>query len=70
MEVQTTTAAVGETIDGTQVRELPLNGENFMGLVVLSPGVSQANSFNSRDKGLLGGSDFSSTATRTRTTCS
>jgi hypothetical protein len=59
VEVQTSTAAVGETIDGTQVRELPLNGENFMGLVVLSPGVSQANSFDSRDKGLLGGSDFS-----------
>ncbi len=59
VEVQTSTAAVGETIDGTQVRELPLNGENFMGLVVLSPGVSQANDFDSRDKGLLGGSDFS-----------
>jgi hypothetical protein len=59
VEVQTSTAAVGETIDGTQVRELPLNGENFMGLVVLSPGVSEANSFDSRDKGLLGGSDFS-----------
>jgi hypothetical protein len=57
--VQTSSAAVGEVIEGTQVRELPLNGENFMGLVVLSPGVSQANSFNSRDKGLLGGSDFS-----------
>jgi hypothetical protein len=30
-----------------------------MGLVTLSPGVSAANSFNSRDKGLAGGSDFS-----------
>jgi hypothetical protein len=59
VEVQTVTASVGETIDGTQVRELPLNGENFMGLVTLSPGVSEANSFDSRDKGLLGGSDFS-----------
>jgi hypothetical protein len=59
VQVETTQASVGEVIEGTQVRELPLNGENFMGLVVLSPGVSQANDFNSRDKGLLGGSDFS-----------
>lgn len=59
VEVQTSTASVGEVIEGTQVRELPLNGENFMGLVVLSPGVSEANSFDSRDKGLTGGSDFS-----------
>jgi hypothetical protein len=59
VQVETTQASVGEVIEGTQVRELPLNGENFMGLVTLSPGVSQANSFDSRDKGLLGGSDFS-----------
>ena len=42
VQVQTTSAAVGEVISGTQVRELPLNGENFMGLVTLSPGVSAA----------------------------
>ena len=59
VQVQTSSAAVGEVVDGTQVRELPLNGENFMGLVTLSPGVSPAQSFNSRDKGLAGGSDFS-----------
>jgi Carboxypeptidase regulatory-like domain/TonB-dependent Receptor Plug Domain len=59
VQVQTTTAEVGEVVSGTQVRELPLNGENFMGLVTLSPGVSTANSFNSRDKGLTGGADFS-----------
>jgi hypothetical protein len=59
VQVQTTSAAVGEVVSGTQVRELPLNGENFMGLVTLSPGVSTANSFNSRDKGLTGGADFS-----------
>jgi len=59
VQVETSQAAVGEVVEGTQVRELPLNGENFIGLVTLSPGVSQANSFNSRDKGLLGGSDFS-----------
>src|ERR1035438_1314671 len=59
VQVQTATSEIGEVVEGRQVRELPLNGENFMGLVTLSPGVSQANSFNSRDKGLLGGSDFS-----------
>ena len=59
VQVETSSASVGEVVEGQQVRELPLNGENFMGLVTLSPGVSQANSFNSRDKGLLGGSDFS-----------
>ena len=59
VQVQTTSAAVGEVVEGTQVRELPLNGENFMGLVTLSPGVSTANSFNGRDKGLTGGADFS-----------
>jgi Carboxypeptidase regulatory-like domain len=59
VQVQTTSAEVGEIVSGTQVRELPLNGENFMGLVTLSPGVSTANSFNSRDKGLTGGADFS-----------
>src|ERR1039457_2581599 len=52
VQVETSQASVGEVIEGTQVRELPLNGENFMGLVTLSPGVSQSNSFNSRDKGL------------------
>lgn len=59
VQVQTTSAAVGEVVEGTQVRELPLNGENFMGLVTLSPGVSPAQTFDSRDKGLSGGSDFS-----------
>jgi hypothetical protein len=59
VQVQTSSAQVGEIVEGTQLRELPLNGENFMGLVVLSPGVSQANGFNSRDKGLTGGADFS-----------
>ena len=59
VQVQTTNAVIGNVIEGQQVRELPLNGENFMGLVTLSPGVSGANSFNARDKGLTGGSDFS-----------
>jgi hypothetical protein len=59
VQVQTATAEVGEIVEGRQVRELPLNGENFMGLVALSPGVSTANSFDATDKGLTGGADFS-----------
>ena len=59
VQVQTTSAAVGEVVEGQQLRELPLNGENFMQLVTLSPGVSAASTFNGRDKGLGGGSDFS-----------
>jgi len=59
VQVQTSSASVGEVVEGQQVRELPLNGENFMGLVTLSPGVSPDQTFNSRDKGLAGGSDFS-----------
>lgn len=59
VQVQTISAAAGEVVEGQQVRELPLNGENFMQLVTLSPGVSTAQDFNGRDKGLTGGSDFS-----------
>ena len=59
IEVQTSSAAMGEVVQGVQVRELPLNGENFVGLTQLSPGVNAANSFDSRDKGLAGGVDFS-----------
>ncbi len=59
VQVQTTDASVGEVIDGTQVRELPLNGENFIGLTQLSPGVSAAASFDATGKGLQGGVNFS-----------
>jgi hypothetical protein len=59
VQVQTSTADVGAVIEGTQVRELPLNGRNFMSLTQLQPGVSANNQFDSKDKGLQGGSDFS-----------
>ena len=52
IQVETTSGAVGNVIEGTQVRELPLNGENFMGLVPLTPGVSVANSFNQQRRGI------------------
>ena len=59
VQVQTTSAVVGEIIDGTQVRELPLNGENFVGLTQLSPGVSAASNYDGTGKGLSGGVNFS-----------
>jgi len=59
VQVQTSSAAVGEVVDGTQVRELPLAGENFVGLTQLSPGVSAAQSYDGSDKGLEGGVNFS-----------
>lgn len=59
VQVETTSAQVGEVVSGSQVRELPLNGENFVGLTQLSPGVSPAASFDGEDKGLVGGVNFS-----------
>jgi hypothetical protein len=59
IQVQTDTATLGEVINDTQVKELPLNGRNFVELTQLAPGVSGANDFNSKDKGLTGGVNFS-----------
>jgi hypothetical protein len=59
IQVETASASVGEVITGEQTRELPLNGENFIGLTQLSPGVSPAASFDGEDKGLEGGVNFS-----------
>jgi hypothetical protein len=59
VQVETTSAAVGEIVNGQQVRELPLNGRSFVQLTQLQPGVSPANNFDSKNKGLLSGVDFS-----------
>jgi hypothetical protein len=59
VQVETTSASVGEVVSGSQVRELPLNGENFVGLTQLSPGVSAAASYDGTNKGLEGGVNFS-----------
>jgi hypothetical protein len=59
VQVETTSAAVGEVVAGNQVRELPLQGENFVGLTQLSPGVSAAQGANFEGKGLDGGVNFS-----------
>lgn len=59
VQVETTSAAAGEVVSGSQVRELPLNGENFVGLTQLSPGVNAAASYDGTNKGLEGGVNFS-----------
>jgi carboxypeptidase family protein len=50
---------VSGVVTGEQVRELPLNGRNFLQLATLMPGVSAPDFLNVKDKGLLGGSDMS-----------
>lgn len=45
--VDSSTSSLGETIEGRQVTELPLNGRNFTGLALLTPGVTRGNYGNS-----------------------
>ncbi|MDP9038326.1 MAG: TonB-dependent receptor [Acidobacteriota bacterium] len=59
IQVETESGALGTVVDGTQVKELPLNGRSFVELTQLGPGVSGANNFDSKNKGLQGGVDFS-----------
>jgi hypothetical protein len=57
--VDTTSGTLGTLMDGQQVRELPLNGLNFIGLTLLVPGASTQDGFNTSAKGLAAGSDIS-----------
>ena len=59
VQVETSTGAVGNVVEGNQVRELPLNGRSFVQLTQLMPGVSAASNFDSKHKGLEAGVDFS-----------
>src|SRR3974390_1659951 len=61
IQVQTDNAGLGEVVTGEQVRELPLNGRSFVQLTQLQPGVAAANSYDSKNKGLLSGVDFAGT---------
>src|SRR6185436_10830493 len=56
--VKTVGGDVSGVINGQLVRELPLNGRNFLQLATLMPGVSAPDFLNVKDKGLLGGSDL------------
>ena len=57
--MKTVGGEVAGLVTGEQVRELPLNGRNFLQLALLMPGVSAPDSLNVKDKGLLSGSDMS-----------
>jgi hypothetical protein len=50
--VDTTSGTLGTLMEGQQVRELPLNGLNFIGLTLLVPGASTQDGFNATVKGL------------------
>ena len=59
VQVETSTGAVGNVVEGNEVRELPLNGRSFAQLTQLMPGVSPQSNFDSKHKGLEAGVDFS-----------
>ena len=59
LTVQTIGGDLSGLVDGEQIRELPLNGRNFVQLTQLMPGVSAADGFDSKNKGLLGGVNLS-----------
>jgi hypothetical protein len=58
IQVQTDSAQLGEVVEAGQVRDLPLNGRNFVALTQLQPGVASARTFDAVGKGLRGGVDF------------
>jgi len=59
ISVETQSGAVGNIMLGQQVRELPLNGRNFVQLTTLMPGASVGEAFDNKNKGLLAGVDIS-----------
>jgi Carboxypeptidase regulatory-like domain len=59
VQVDTTSGELGTIMEAKQVRELPLNGLNFIGLTLLVPGASTQDGFNTSAKGLAAGTDIS-----------
>src|SRR6266568_7779256 len=57
--VNTSTGDVGNIMTGEQVRELPMNGRNFVQLTTLVPGAAVGESFDNKNKGLFSGVDIS-----------
>jgi hypothetical protein len=53
--VETQKSEASNTVVGQQVRELPLNGRNFIQLTTLMPGVAPVDGFDAKPKGLEGG---------------
>jgi hypothetical protein len=58
LEVETTSGTLGDVLEAPEVKELPLNGLNFIGLTLLVPGSSTEDGFSTSTKGVLGGSDI------------
>lgn len=50
IQVETTSGNLSGLIEGNQVRQLPLNGRNFMELVTLVPGVAPGEGFSTRER--------------------
>ncbi len=59
LPIETMSGEVAGLITGEQIRELPLNGRNFVQLTLLQPGVSSPEGFDTKNKGLLAGVDLS-----------
>jgi hypothetical protein len=59
VQVETQTGTVGNVVNGEQVRELPLNGRNFVQLTTMMPGAAVAEGFDPKNKGLLSSVDIS-----------
>ena len=59
VQVQTDTGEVGHVVNGQEVRELPLNGRNFIALTTLMPGAAASEGFDPKNKGLFTAVDMS-----------
>src|SRR5713226_8561222 len=59
VQVETQSGTVGNVVNGQEVRELPMNGRNFVQLTTLMPGAAVAENFDPKNKGLLAGVDIS-----------
>src|SRR6266481_5397020 len=57
--VNTSTGDVSNIMVGEQIRELPINGRNFVQLTTLVPGAAVGESFDNKNKGLFAGVDIS-----------
>ena len=60
VQVETESGEVAGLIQGTQVRELPLNGRSFVQLTQLMPGVAANDGFDPKNKGVFAGNNLMS----------